>query len=97
MQDGVLVVSTSPGGACCEAVRAFLSPMERRVRSVEAKLTEADGVVFASELWTVDRGELSGVAEEIATWIETESGESGEPKDLEAVIMIRDERSDDER
>jgi len=94
MQDGVLVVSTSPGGACCEAVRAFLSPMERRVRSVEAKLTEADGVVFASELWTVDRGELSGVAEEIATWIETESGE---PKDLEAVIMIRDERSDDER
>ena len=54
MQNGVLVVSTSPGGACCEAVRAFLSPMERRVRAVEAKLTEADGVVFASELWTVD-------------------------------------------
>ena len=86
MHDGVLVVSASRGGACREAVRAFLSPMGQRVHVVEAKLTEADGVVFASELWTVDRGELSGVAEEIATWIVTQSGEPG---DREAVIMIR--------
>jgi hypothetical protein len=61
--------------------------MRRRVHAVEAKLTEADGVVFASELWTVDRDDLSGVAEEVASWI---VAESGEPTDLEAVIMIRD-------
>ena len=93
MQDDVLVVSASRGGACWEAVRAFLRPMRRRVHAVEAKLTEADGVVFASELWIVDRGDLSGVVEEIGTWIVSESGE---PRDLEAVIMIRGERSDDE-
>ena len=92
MPGGVLVVSPSRGGSCREAVRAFLNPMGRSVQAVEAKLTEADGVVFASKLWTVDRGELSGVAQEIATWIATESGE---PRDLEAVIMIRGGRTGD--
>jgi hypothetical protein len=52
MQSGVLVVSSSRGGSCCEAVRA-LCPMGRSVRAVEAKLTRADGVVFTSQLWTV--------------------------------------------
>ncbi len=92
MQGGVLVVSSSRGGSCCEAVRAFLCPMGRSVRAVEAKLTRADGVVFTSELWTVGTRELSGIAEEIAMWI---AAESGEPTDLEAVIMIRGEKTDD--
>ena len=92
MQGGLLIVSPSRGGSCCEAVRAFLCPMGRSVRAVEAKLTKADGVVFSSELWTVGTRELFGIAEEIATWI---AEESGEPRDLEAMIMIRGERTDD--
>jgi hypothetical protein len=92
MQGDVLVVSPSRGSSCCEAVRAFLCPMGRSVRAVEAKLAKADGVVFTSELWTVGSCELSGIAEEIATWI---AAESSEPRDLEAVIMIRGERRED--
>jgi uncharacterized membrane protein YebE (DUF533 family) len=56
------------------------------------KLTKADGVVFTSELSTVGTRELSGIAEEIAKWI---AAESSEPRDLEAVIMIRGERRED--
>jgi hypothetical protein len=92
MQGGVLIVSFSRGGSCGEAVRAFLCPMGRSVRAVEAKLTKADGIVFTSELWTVGTRELSGIAEEIATWI---AAESDDPRDLEAVIMIRGEGTDD--
>jgi hypothetical protein len=69
-----------------------LCPMGRSVRAVEAKLTRADGVVFTSQLWTVGTRELSGIAEEIAMWIAVESGE---PRDLEAVIMIRGEKTGD--
>ena len=92
MPGGVLVVSPSRGGSCREAVRAFLSPMGRSVQAVEAKLAKADGVVFTSELWTVGTCELSRIAEEIAMWI---AAESGEPRDLEAVIMIRGGRTGD--
>jgi hypothetical protein len=69
-----------------------LCPKGRGVSVVEAKLTKADGIVFTSELWTVGTRELSGIAEEIATWI---TAESAEPRDFEAVIMIRGERTVD--
>jgi len=54
------------------------------------EVAKADGVVFTSELWTVGTRELPGIAEEIAMWI---AAESGEPRDLEAVI--RGEKTDD--
>lgn len=92
MHGGILVLSPSQGGFCREAVRTFLCPMGRSVQAIEAKLTKADGVVFASELWTIGTRELSGIAEEIATWI---AAESGEPRDLEAMITIRSERTGD--
>jgi len=66
--------------------------MGRSVLAVEAKLAQADGVVFTSELWTVVTRELSRIAEEIVMWI---TAESGEPRDLEAVIMIRGGRTGD--
>ena len=90
MHGGSLVVSPSRGGSCREAVRDFLHPMGGSVQAVAAKLTKADGVIFASELWTVDTRELTGIAEEIATWI---AAESGETSDLEAMITIRDGRT----
>jgi hypothetical protein len=92
MHGGVLVVSPAQGGSCREAVRTFLCPMGRSVQAIEAKLAKADGVVFASELWTVGTRELSGIAEEIATWI---GAESDETRDLEAMITIRSEKTGD--
>jgi len=64
-----------------------LLPIGPNVRVVQAKLTKADGVVFTSRLWTVDNRELSRAAEEVATWI---VAESGDPRDLEAAISVRD-------
>jgi hypothetical protein len=86
MHGGVLLVSPLPDGSCREAVRAFLYPMGRSVHTVEARLTKADGVIFTSELWMVGTREISGIAEEIATWLATKSRES---RDLEATITIR--------
>lgn len=61
--------------------------MAPSIRAVQAKLTKGDGVVFASELWTVETGELSGIAEEIVAWIAAEASGPGE---LEATITVWD-------
>jgi hypothetical protein len=88
----VLLVSPSPDGSCREAVRAFLYPMGRSVHAVEARLTKPDGVIFTSGLWTVGTREISGIAEEIATWLAAKSRES---RDLEGTITIRAGRPND--
>jgi hypothetical protein len=87
-----LLVAPSPGGSCREAVRAFLSPMGRSIHAIEARLTKADGVVFTSESWTVGMREISGIAEEIASWLTAKSRES---RDLEATINLRAGRPSD--
>jgi hypothetical protein len=92
MHDCVLLVSPSPGGSCREVVRAFLYPMGRSVHAIEARLTKADGVVFTRESWRVGTREISGIAEEIATWLAAKSRES---RDLEATVTIRAGRPSD--
>ncbi len=92
MHGYVLLVSASPGGSCREAVRLFLSPMGRSIHAIEARLTEADGVVSTSKLWTVGTREISGIAEEIARWFAAKSRES---RDLEATITLRAGRPSD--
>jgi hypothetical protein len=72
--------------SCRDDLITFLRQMGRHIHSVEAKLTKCDGVVFAGELWTVGTRELTGVVEEIATWITADS-EAG--RELEAVVTIR--------
>jgi hypothetical protein len=60
--------------------------MGRSAYAVEAKLTKADGLVFANEWWLVGTREISGIAEEIARWILAQSPIRG---DCEAMITIR--------
>jgi hypothetical protein len=66
--------------------------MGRSIHAIEARLTRADGVVFTSELWTVGRREISGIAEEIARWLAAKSLGS---RDLEATITLRAGRPSD--
>jgi len=66
--------------------------MGRSVHAIEARLTKADGVVLISELWTVGTREISGIAEEIVTWLAAKSRES---RELEATITLRPGRPSD--
>ena len=89
MAGRVLIVPSSQADSCAQAVRAFLYPIGPRVHAVQAKLAKPDGVVCNTALWTIGNRELSGIAEEIATWISTEADE---PKDMETAITVWDRR-----
>jgi hypothetical protein len=89
MAGAVLALSILKADPCRKAIRAFVCPMGRIVHAVQARLTNADGVVFASEMWSVGTRELSGIAEEVARWIVAESGEQ---RDLEATVTVWDRR-----